>query len=131
MEKLASQLLSWIRYLGFAAILLSLTTWALDLLGIVEMCPFCRVQRSAIGLLGILMVLPCLRWVTVFLTLLIGVMGTHVSSAHLFMHIKNETFTWMFTGLAFAAFCIQLGQILLLLGRAWQKSGRQVGTING
>jgi len=123
-------MLLWIRYLGFAAILVSLVTWALDILKIVEVCPFCRVQRSAIGLLGLLMVLPCMHWVTVFLTLLIGIMGTHVSSAHLFMHIKNETFTWMFTGLAFSAFCIQLGQVLLLLDRAWQRGDKQIKTVN-
>jgi hypothetical protein len=115
-----SRLVEWIRFLGLAAIALSLVTWGLDLLGLVEVCPYCRVQRSAIGLLGLLMILPCMRWGTVFLTLLIGTMGTHVSAAHLFMHIRNETYTWMFTGMAFAAFCIQLAQILLLLGRAWQ-----------
>ena len=110
---------AYIAHFGIIAILISGVTWALDLLSFVEACPFCRMQRSTIGLLGILMILPCLRWSTVFLTLLIGIMGTHVSAAQLFMHIKNGTYTWIFTGMAFSAFCLQVGQIMLLLGRVW------------
>lgn len=111
--------------LGLVAILISAVTWAMDLLGTVPVCPYCRVQRTAIGLLGVLMLLPCLRWGTVFAALLIGIVGTHVSAAHLFMHIRNETFTLMFTGMAFAALCLQIGQILLLLARAWRQTARQ------
>jgi hypothetical protein len=67
------------------------------------------------------MMLPCLGWGTVFATLMIGIVGTHVSAAHLFMHIRNETFTVLFTGMAFAALCLQIGQIMLLLERAWKR----------
>ncbi len=112
---------NYIFYLGIIAILISAATWAMDLLAIVQACPYCRVQRTAIGLLGVLMLLPCQRWLTVFAALLIGIVGTHVSAAHIFMHIRNETFTLMYTGMAFAALCLQIGQILLLLDRTWKR----------
>ncbi len=46
------------RLIAALAILISVATWALDLAGLVYVCPFCRAQRTVIGLLGLLMLLP-------------------------------------------------------------------------
>lgn len=43
---------------GVTAILISIATWAVDLSGLVYECPFCRTQRTVIGVLGILYLLP-------------------------------------------------------------------------
>lgn len=57
-----------LRLIAVLAILISIATWAVDLAGLVYKCPFCRVQRSVIGLLGLLMLLPdprhwLVRWI--------------------------------------------------------------------
>ena len=50
-----------LRWIALAAIAISLLTWAVDLAGLVYKCPFCRAQRTVIGLLGLLLLLPDLR----------------------------------------------------------------------
>ena len=55
-------LLRWLnrnfRLLGVFAIFLCVATWALDLAELVHPCVYCRTQRTAIGLVGILMLFP-------------------------------------------------------------------------
>lgn len=57
-----NQLLNWLyanrMAVGVTAIVISIVTWAVDLGGLVYECPFCRTQRTVIGLLGILYLLP-------------------------------------------------------------------------
>ena len=50
-----------VRLIAALAILICLATWAADLAGLVYVCPYCRAQRTVIGLLGLLMLLPDLR----------------------------------------------------------------------
>ncbi|HRO02979.1 MAG TPA: hypothetical protein PLS69_05185 [Terricaulis sp.] len=40
--------------LGLIFIAISIGTWAVDLMGLVYPCPFCRAQRTAIGILGLI-----------------------------------------------------------------------------
>lgn len=40
---------------GIASLVVSIVTWAMDLSGAVGPCGFCRVQRTVIGLLGLLL----------------------------------------------------------------------------
>ena len=56
------------RWFGYASLLVALTTWVMDLAGIVGPCGYCRVQRTAIGLLGLCLLFPpprawLLRWI--------------------------------------------------------------------
>lgn len=56
------------RLLGLISIAIALATWAVDIGGLVYACPYCRTQRTMIGLLGLLMLLPrpghwMVRWV--------------------------------------------------------------------
>jgi disulfide bond formation protein DsbB len=44
------------RLLGLIAIAISILTWTAELTGMVYVCPYCRTQRTVIGLLGLLMV---------------------------------------------------------------------------
>ncbi len=63
-----------IRLLGMLAILLSIGTWVLDLADLVYTCPYCRVQRSVIGLLGLMMLLPNPgHWLSRYLGSVLGV----------------------------------------------------------
>ncbi|MCR6664240.1 MAG: hypothetical protein NVV60_14090 [Luteimonas sp.] len=69
-----------IRWIALAAILLSLATWAVDLAGLVYICPFCRAQRTVIGLLGLLMLLPNPgHWLVRYLSAVLAAFGLVVA----------------------------------------------------
>ena len=111
-----------LRLLGMAAILISLITWTIELAGLVYTCPYCQVQRSAIGLVGIAMVLPDPRlWWIRFGALAIAFMGAHVASAQLFLVYRNLTSGQPSNPvnmvLAAGALFILVGQALLLFSK--------------
>lgn len=79
-----------VRLIAAAAILLSAVTWAVDLAGLVYVCPFCRAQRTVIGLLGLLMLLPDLRhWLVRWLAAVLAVFGLVVAVTQHFSHWRR------------------------------------------
>ena len=81
-----------VRLLGALAILVSVVTWGIDLAGWVYHCPYCRIQRTAIGLVGILMILPDPRvWWIRYGGAAICFLGANVASAQLFLVFRNLT----------------------------------------
>jgi len=111
-----------LRALGVLAILISLVTWGIDLAGWVYQCPYCRVQRTAIGIVGALMLLPDPRaWWVRFGGAAICFLGAHVASAQLFLVFRNLTSGQpsnpLNLVLAAAALFILTGQALLLFTR--------------
>lgn len=116
------------RAVGLAAILLCIATWAVDLTDLVYHCPYCRVQRTMIGVLGLLLMLPNpAHWLVRYLSAIFGLFGLAVASAQHFRgwaRIMGGEFTWgeqwyvnpwMLSG--FALFI--LTALLLLIWR-WQ-----------
>lgn len=74
-----------IQWLGLAAIAISLGAWALDWTGAVYVCPYCRVQRTVIGILGLGMLSPVsLGWIGRYLATVIGALGVVVASTQHF-----------------------------------------------
>ncbi|HRP71801.1 MAG TPA: hypothetical protein PK743_04075 [Luteimonas sp.] len=74
-----------IRLIAAFAILASLATWTVDIAGLVYNCPFCRAQRTVIGLLGLLMLLPDLRhWLLRWLAAVLASLGLVVAGTQHF-----------------------------------------------
>lgn len=74
-----------IRWIASFAILVSVVTWAVDLADLVYVCPFCRAQRSVIGLLGLLMLLPDPRhWLVRWLAAVLAAFGMVVAGTQHF-----------------------------------------------
>lgn len=125
----------WIRILGVAAILVSLGTWLMDLMDWVYPCPFCRVQRTAIGLLGVAMLLPVVHhWATKWVCAVVASLGLVVAATQNFNHIKTlfaGTFelgaSWYMHPflLSGAALFILTGQIMLIVGAGRDPAGAQ------
>lgn len=111
------------QWLGFLTLAISAFTWWLDLSGIVPACIFCRTERTAMGLLGIMMILPHCRYLTVLLTCCFAAIGLHAVSAHLFLQLKQMTFTWLYTGLATSALLIISAQLIVIVERASARLG--------
>ena len=112
-----------VQVLGVVAILISLGAWATDWMGVVYVCPFCRVQRTVIGLLGLGMLSPVsLGWVGRYLATVIGGFGIVVGANQHFMgwaKISAGKFAlrdpfyidpWLLSG---AAVFIMVGQVML------------------
>lgn len=117
-------LLRYRRYVGLAAILISALTWAVDMSGFVYECPYCRSQRTVIGLLGVLLMLPNpARWWVRYLSAVFAVFGSSVAASQHFTgwaRIMGGKFewgerwyinSWMLSG--FALFII-VGLLLLI-----------------
>jgi len=108
-----------LRLLGALAVLVCVVTWWIDLLGLVHECVYCRTQRTAIGLVGLIMLLPDpRRWWLRYPALCIGFLGAHVAAAQLFLVIRNlnagEPSNPVNMILAAGALGILIGQALLL-----------------
>ena len=118
----------YIKPLGWVAVLICATTWWLDLAELVKTCPFCRTERMVIGLLGLLMIAPHYRYLSIFLTCLIAPVGLATASQHLFLMIKTGSFS-LNTLLVIAALCLISGELLILIERTWimRKRSRHPG----
>lgn len=79
-----------IRMLGVLAIAVSLVTWWIDLSGLVYECVYCRSQRTAVGLVGILMLLPDPRhWAVRYAAVAICFFGADIAVDQMFLVIRN------------------------------------------
>ena len=75
-----------IRALGVAAIIIGVGAWILEFSGSVYVCPYCRVQRSVIAILGVFMLLPFVRhWLVKYMAISIGFLGAVVAVNQNFM----------------------------------------------
>jgi len=67
--------------IGLVAIGISIWAWYVDLASITYVCPFCRAQRTIIGILGLMMLLPWYgNWLVRYLSLVLGFFGAVVAS---------------------------------------------------
>lgn len=116
---------NWKLTIGLVTVLIGVGTWIMDLMGWIYPCPYCRTQRTAILLLGIILFFPFYRhWITKWFSLVIGVLGLVVAAMQHFNHIKKifaGTFelgdTWYMHPylLSGAALFIITGQLMLIL----------------
>ena len=68
------------RMLGIIAIIIGAGAWGMEFAGTVYICPYCRVQRTVILLLGVVMVLPFSKhWISRYIASIMGFMGAVVA----------------------------------------------------
>lgn len=80
------------------AIVVCGVTWAVDLAGVVYLCPYCRAQRTVIGILGLLLLVPWYaHWLNRYIAAVVAVFGLQVAGAQHFMgwaRISGGEFEW-------------------------------------
>jgi hypothetical protein len=83
---------------GLLALAVCGVTWAVDLTGVVYECPYCRAQRTVIGILGLLLLVPWYRhWLNRYLAAVAAAFGLQVAGAQHFMgwaRISGGEFEW-------------------------------------
>ena len=116
MDKLATVLRNR-RMVAAFVLLVVLGTLALDIAGLVHPCPYCRVQRFALGVLAILLLLKGYdRLLPRYIAAVVGLMGLVVGMTQHFNHIKKMNageFDWA----------------ALSIGHPWVLSGLAVLTL--
>jgi len=74
-------LIKYRRFIAIFAILVSVFAWVTELTGLVYICPYCRVQRTVIGILGImLLVFTKPNWLVKYFALFFGFLGAVVAA---------------------------------------------------
>ncbi|MDO6838557.1 hypothetical protein Q4602_03680 [Paraglaciecola chathamensis] len=78
------------KIVGLVAIVISLVAWTSDLSGMVYICPYCRAQRTVIGILGLMLISPsATHWIAKYIGLVIGFFGATVAANQHFMGWKK------------------------------------------
>lgn len=74
-------------------ILISLITWSMDLLTLVHACISCRIERTIMGLLGIIMLLPWVPRLIKFGTYGLGFFGSYAASNQILYNLTRYQLT--------------------------------------
>lgn len=110
------------RALGVIAIVIGLGAWAMEFAGAVYICPYCRVQRTVIVIMGFIAVLPIAsHWIGKYLASVIGFMGAVVAANQNFMgwaKISKGEFTFN-EQLYIDPFLLSGGSLFIIIGLLW------------
>ncbi len=80
------------KLIGVVAIIISILTWWMDISGVVYECPYCRTQRTVIGVLGVLLLIPLIRhWFVKLIALEVGLFGFIVGAIQ---HFRGWAKIW-------------------------------------
>ena len=110
------------RALGLIAIIIGAGAWGMEFAGTVYICPYCRVQRTVILLLGVIMVLPFSKhWISRYAASVMGFMGAVVAVNQNFMGwVKISKGEFAFNEqLYIAPFPLSAGSLFIIIGQLW------------
>ncbi|MEK9877260.1 MAG: disulfide bond formation protein B [Betaproteobacteria bacterium] len=108
------------RALGLIAMVIGAGAWAMEFAGTVYICPYCRVQRTVILVLGLIMVLPFSRhWVVRYVASVIGFLGAVVAVNQNFMGwVKISKGEFVFNEqLYIDPFLLSTGSLFIIIGQ--------------
>ena len=110
------------RMLGIITIIIGAGAWGMEFAGTVYICPYCRVQRTVILLLGVIMVLPFSKhWISRYVASVMGFMGAVVAVNQNFMgwvKISKGEFTFN-EQLYIDPFLLSTGSLSIIIGQLW------------
>ena len=110
------------RMLGIIAIINGAGAWGMEFAGTVYICPYCRVQRTVILLLGVIMVLPFSKhWISRYVASVMGFMGAVVAVNQNFMGwVKISKGEFAFNEqLYIDPFLLSAGSLFIIIGQLW------------
>ena len=110
------------RALGFIAVIIGAGAWGMEFAGTVYICPYCRLQRTVILLLGVIMVLPfSTHWISRYVASVMGFMGAVVAVNQNFMGwVKISKGEFAFNEqLYIDPFLLSAGSLFVIIGQLW------------
>ena len=99
----------------------------MEFAGTVYICPYCRVQRTVILLLGVAMILPFAHhWIVRYIASVIGLLGAVVAVNQNFMGwVKISKGTFIFNeALYIDPFLLSTGSLFIIIGQLWLILGK-------
>ena len=120
------------RVLGLIGIGIGLGAWGMEFAGAVYVCPYCRVQRTVILLLGCVMLLPSPRhWITKYVASVVGFLGAVVAVNQNFMGwVKISKGEFAFNeNLFIDPFLLSTGSLFIILAQLWLILGSSAAPI--
>ena len=94
----------------------------MEFAGTVYICPYCRVQRTVILLLGVIMIMPFSNhWISKYIASVIGFMGAVVAINQNFMGwVKISKGEFAFNEqLYIDPFLLSAGSLFIITGQLW------------
>ena len=91
------ELMKYRIHIAILAIVISVIAWATELAELVYICPFCRAQRTIIGMLGLLLLANPQHWLNRWTSSVLAVFGLVVAAMQHFKgwaKIMSSEFTW-------------------------------------
>ncbi len=88
-----------------------------DLANLVHACPYRRVQRTAIGLVGVILLLPWKNIITDYFTLVFAGFGAYVAALQMFNNFYKSAYHEEYIYLSTCAFLILTAQLLVTFKR--------------
>jgi len=91
------QLMKYRIHIAILAILISVVAWATELADLVYVCPFCRAQRTVIGLLGLFLLMNPQHWLNRWIASTFAIFGFVVGATQHFRgwaKIMSGKFEW-------------------------------------
>ena len=120
------------RVLGVIGIVIGLGAWGMEFAGAVYVCPYCRVQRTVILLLGCVMLLPSPRhWIAKYVASVVGFLGAVVAVNQNFMgwaKISKGEFAFN-ENLFIDPFLLSTGSLFIILAQLWLILGSSAAPI--
>ena len=110
------------RALGVIGIVIGLGAWGVEFAGAVYVCPYCRIQRTVILLLGCVMLLPSPRhWMATYVASVVGFLGAVVAANQNFMGwVKISKGEFAFNeNLFIDPFLLSTGSLFIILAQLW------------
>ena len=110
------------RLLGMIAIVIGAGAWGMELAGTVYICPYCRVQRTVILLLGcIMLLLSPQHWCWKYLASVLGFFGAVIAVNQNFMGwVKISKGEFSFNEQLYVdPFLLSAGSLFILIGQLW------------
>ncbi len=109
---MSAKRLTWL--VGIVSLVICLSTWAMDLTHMVAECIYCRSERTMIGLLGIIILLPPYPYIRRYSGCVAGFFGASVATQQMMLILKNGSMLSMEMWLATGALMIIAGQVLFI-----------------
>lgn len=104
--------------LGIIGIAICAAAWAIDIWGLVYACPYCRVERTVIGILGLALILPMFHSVLYIFTLNImawfGIVTAMNQNFKGWVHISDSAYGNLLQPIYENAFVLSMGAMILI-----------------
>jgi hypothetical protein len=100
--------------MGILTVGISLATWAFDLANLTIHCLYCRSERTAMGLLGILLLIPVYPYLTRYFAYVFGFFGASIAAQQSILVMENSGIISFKFLLVVAVLFIIIGQVFVI-----------------